>query len=205
VGALESLLLKERLEKGAAKFVDLSRLFVYYYARKIGGYPVSEDSGSQIRDAFKALAKYGTCAEEDWPYIEHLFDDEPGTKAKALAKRRKILAYYRLDANGPPSAAAIEGCVVKGYNVEFGFSVPDDFVEAVGKKGIMRMPTQSTRYDGGHAVLIVGYDRSKRLFEVRNSWGGDWGDNGYFWAPYEFVLSGKWSDDFWFCSRQMLG
>ena len=41
--------------------------------------------------------------------------------------------------------------------------------------------------DGGHAMCVIGYDDNKGggAFEVMNSWGDDWGDNGFFWMKYE--------------------
>jgi hypothetical protein len=33
---------------------------------------------------------------------------------------------------------------------------------------------------GGHAVAIVGYDSAERYWIVKNSWGANWGENGYF-------------------------
>ena len=42
---------------------------------------------------------------------------------------------------------------------------------------------------GGHAVLAVGYDNEhRRRFTVRNSWGAGWGDGGYFYLPYAYLL-----------------
>lgn len=37
---------------------------------------------------------------------------------------------------------------------------------------------------GGHAVLIVGYDDDGRYFIVKNSWGPNWGEGGYFRIAY---------------------
>jgi hypothetical protein len=39
---------------------------------------------------------------------------------------------------------------------------------------------------GGHAMLVVGYDDSKKAFKLLNSWGTNWGDHGYTWVDYEF-------------------
>ena len=38
----------------------------------------------------------------------------------------------------------------------------------------------------GHAMCVIGYDDKKGggAFEVMNSWGEDWGDNGFFWITY---------------------
>jgi len=35
-------------------------------------------------------------------------------------------------------------------------------------------------YEGGHAVLIVGYDDVEHAWIVKNSWGASWGEDGYF-------------------------
>jgi C1A family cysteine protease len=37
---------------------------------------------------------------------------------------------------------------------------------------------------GGHAVLLVGYNDDKKYFIIKNSWGTDWGESGYFRISY---------------------
>jgi C1A family cysteine protease len=59
------------------------------------------------------------------------------------------------------------------------------------------MPKKTESLLGGHAVMAVGYDDEKKYMIVRNSWGKNWGDNGYFYMPYEYFSSDALSSDFW--------
>ena len=42
-------------------------------------------------------------------------------------------------------------------------------------------------YQGGHAILIVGYDDALQCFKAKNSWGTGWGEAGYFRIAYSAV------------------
>ncbi len=67
----------------------------------------------------------------------------------------------------------------------------------MAKTGNMPMPKSGENPIGGHAVLAVGYDNEDRVFIVRNSWGEGWGDAGYFYMPYAYLLDDNLSDDLW--------
>ena len=54
---------------------------------------------------------------------------------------------------------------------------------------------------GGHAISAFGYDDEKGALLIRNSWGEEWGENGYGWLPYEYVLQGL-VQDFWSVLKQ---
>ena len=45
---------------------------------------------------------------------------------------------------------------------------------------------KNEEFTGAHAMCIIGYDDSKfgGCFEVMNSWGSDYGDNGFIWIRY---------------------
>jgi C1A family cysteine protease len=43
-------------------------------------------------------------------------------------------------------------------------------------------------------MLCVGYSDPDRVFIVRNSWGSDWGDKGYCYIPYDYLMSEKYND-----------
>jgi C1A family cysteine protease len=60
-----------------------------------------------------------------------------------------------------------------------------------------QMPSADETTIGGHAVLAVGYDDSKSMFIVRNSWGANWAVGGYCYMPYAYLLDDNLADDFW--------
>jgi C1A family cysteine protease len=67
----------------------------------------------------------------------------------------------------------------------------------VARTGIMSYPnTRREKLLGGHAVLLVGYDKTKKVFIARNSWGTSWGDSGYFYIPFN-VINPDMSSDYW--------
>ena len=57
------------------------------------------------------------------------------------------------------------------------------------------MPDPSEKMIGGHAMLIVG--STDTHFIVRNSWGAEWGDNGYCYIPLDYLTDENLADDFW--------
>lgn len=170
-----------------------SRLFIYYNERVIE-HTIASDAGAQIRDGVKTLNTKGACMESTWPYNENQFAAHPPTQAYTEAKQHKAVSYHSV----AQSLAAIKGCLAEGYPVVFGFTVYDAFEgEAVAQSGILDLPQPSEQVQGGHAVLIVGYDDASQRFLVRNSWGVDWGQKGYFTMPYAYVTSPGLADDFW--------
>ena len=75
-------------------------------------------------------------------------------------------------------------CLSNGFPIIFGFLVYKSFEsKKVAETGHMIMPQENDKILGGHAVLAVGYDDNKKYFIIRNSWGEEWGDQGYFYMP----------------------
>ena len=172
----------------------LSRLFLYWEERKIEG-TTNSDSGAQIRDGMKALANVGVCPEADDPYDITKFTATPSSKAVADAAPWRISVYQRI-----ANLKAAKAALAAGDPVVFGFDVYESFEsDAVAKTGIMPMPKKGEQLLGGHAVLAVGYDDSKKWLIVRNSWGPNWGDAGYFYMPYTVFT--KYFSDAWMATK----
>ena len=89
----------------------------------------------------------------------------------------------------------------------FGFWGFASFEES-DKPGCIPYPCPGEKAQWGHAVAAVGYDDEMKItnlkcktettgaFLIRNSWGTTWGDGGYGWIPYDYVLN-RLALDFW--------
>ena len=188
VGAVEFL-----EKKNGKPLTDLSRLFVYYGERLIE-HTVSTDSGASLRSGIKSLYHNGVCPESEWPYVESQFTRKPSSLCYKHAKKRKITSYQRLN-----TVDEMKSCLAEGFPFSFGFAVYLSFrTPKVFKTGVIPMPKKDeAATNEGHAVLCVGYDDSKKVFRIRNSWGKDWGINGYGTMPYKYLEDRNLSDDFW--------
>jgi C1A family cysteine protease len=190
-GALEFLEIKDKI-----LFEDLSRLFIYYNERVIEN-TVGSDSGAMIRDGIKTLKNQGVCSEKLWPYNISKFTVKPGADCYRDALDHQIEAYQRLQ-----TVNEMRSCLASGFPFIFGFTVYESFEsESVAKTGTVNMPRKSERVLGGHAVMAVGYDDSKKRFTARNSWGENWGQKGYFTLPYDYLADRNLSDDIWTIQR----
>ena len=170
-----------------------SRLFVYYNGRSIEN-TIKSDSGLQIRDGLKALAKWGCCDETIWPYDPSKFTQKPPAIAYTEAAKHISTSYHSVNQN----LNEMKTCLADGFPIVGGFTVYDSFEsDEVAKTGIVPMPGKDENSQGGHCVVIVGYDDARSCFIIRNSWGTDWADHGYCYMPYDYWTNPNLASDFW--------
>jgi hypothetical protein len=184
----------ELLNKRNNKTRDISRLFIYYYERVYEG-TVGYDSGAYIRDGIKVTYTYGASLESLWPYYINSYRTKPSATALKDAAKRKVTLYQRaIDFNACIDALS------NGYPVIIGFTVYDSFESGNWYYTTGIMPYPNTRTEsvlGGHAVLLVGFNKNTQQFIARNSWGTNWGLNGYFYMPFSVIQDTSMSSDFW--------
>lgn len=172
----------------------VSRLFEYYATRKLDG-TENEDAGAYIRDAVKAGAVYGVVRAQKWRYNIAKFAVNPSQKVWDMAAQNKISSYHRIDDG---DLETMKRALAAGDLIGFGFLVYDNFLTMeMATTGVLHRPTVNDSLQGGHAVVLVGYDDARGAFKVRNSWGKSWGLGGYFWIDYDYVADKSLCNDFW--------
>ncbi|WP_082973476.1 C1 family peptidase [Mycobacterium sp. E2327] len=179
----------ERDRQGLPDFVP-SRLFIYYNERALEG-TVSSDSGAMIRDGIKVVNREGVCPETLWPYDIGVFTVKPPKRCYVAAAKDKAVQYEAIQTLGQ-----LKDAIASNLAVVFGFTVYQSFEsQSVAQTGVMPMPKPGEATVGGHAVLAVGYSDPKGHLIVRNSWGPGWGDQGYFYMPYQYLTGSKNASD----------
>jgi len=154
---------------------------------------------------------FGAPPSEYWPYEIANYDNEPPAFCYAFASNYQAIHYFRLD---PPNMSTtglvdnIKRFISAGFPAMFGFTVYTSLRQA-DTTGQIPFPEPDDKVAGGHAVVAVGYDDNMKIqhqnvgakvtkgaFLIRNSWGIVWGDAGYGWLPYEYVLESQ-AIDWW--------
>jgi len=172
----------------------LSRLWIYYYERKIEGSPADQDTGAYGRDGFKVSRTLGVPLETDWPYDVSKFSAEPPATLADEAHQHRISNYRSV----PRNLDSFKAVLSNRQTIAFGFTVYESFEsKEVATSGIVPMPSRSERTLGGHEVLLVGYLKTEPNHGlVRNSWGTGWGLDGYFLMPWAYLLDANLASDF---------
>jgi C1A family cysteine protease len=192
------------------KHMEGSRLFVYKTTRNL--MQETGDTGGWLRFTMGALAQCGVPEEKFWPYDISKFDIDPGPFVYSIADNFEALKYFSHDPLGskvpyPAVLDSVKKYLEAGIPSMFGFWGFPSFEKSNVLGGIpYPCPNESSAW--GHAVVAVGYDDKLKIKNlncnkettgallIRNSWGEDWGDKGYGWLPYEYVLNNL-ADEFW--------
>jgi len=187
-GAYEYLCKRKALESGD-EIGDISRLFIYYVGRKQDQVKREEgnikvkDEGMSIAGAISAMQLKGACLQEEFPFDLENVNSCPGEEAFTHAMDYKVSDAVSI----PVDVEAMKSCLAEGYPIVFGLKLTAQFFEPLeGGYVPVPDPPQSAEH-GLHAMLIVGYNERQQLFIVRNSWGTDWGSDGYVYLPYGYV------------------
>ena len=197
-------LMEYMMRRAGNQHINGSRLFVYKVTRNLLGW--IGDQGAYLRTAMQAVSMFGVPPERYLPYDIARYEEEPSAFLYSFADDFQALNYARLDprdASPDDVLALVKRVLAADFAVVFGFSV----YNSLSNSPDIPLPCRLDTLQGGHAVMAVGYDDEREVdcgapgaLIIRNSWGVDWGEQGYGYLPYDYVLRGL-ARDFWTCFK----
>ena len=167
--------------------IEFSELFHYWVVRQpefFNTFP--RDSGQNGRNAVAVMLKYGSSPESLMPYIASNYNISPDAFCLSFAKFWKIKQYERCyDITGIKTALNEKKAVWLGIPVQNSI---------FANKGEVINFKIGTAVIGGHAMCVVGYNDDKQVLKVVNSWGPNWGTNGFGLISYDYLDKCSWFD-----------
>jgi hypothetical protein len=147
--------------------------------------------GSYIVKAMEFMTNKGAVPYTDFAYNDKDCSAQPNAQLQQEAEQYKMHGFNRLSAGDRTDAIdlnAIRQNLAHGAPVVIGMMVGQSFMQPMMGKDLWE-PDEGDRSlagFGGHAMCVVGYDDKKYggAFLLMNSWGPEWGNNGFAWVRY---------------------
>jgi len=192
--------------KAFGNYLDASRLFLYKVTRNLLGF--TGDTGAYLRTTMGAMVLFGVPPEKYHPYKIARFEEEPAPFVYALARNYRPTIYFRYDTLEISPSLLLDRIrlfLSAGVPAIFGFSVYSS-IDRAETLGLIPYPSEKDSLLGGHALMVVGYNDdllieradekgiTKGALMIKNSWGIGWGQQGYGFLPYDYVLNGLTAD-----------
>lgn len=174
--------------------LELSPLFLYYNERVVEN-DINEDRGACLRDGCKSVVTQGNALERLWPYATSEFTIPPPILAYNDAKNRTLSKYVRLE-----TVDDCMHCLISGQTFVAGITCYKSFLSnEVKETGNIPLPPINSLDSvvGGHAIHIVGYDCTQKRWIFQNSWSTEWGDKGFGYLPWEYLINSDLCSDMW--------
>lgn len=166
----------------------MSPAFVYNQTKST----INCGSGSEIKNALELLKEFGTTTWKEFPYSDKECSKKPSEDLLIAAFKNRIKEYFKVaipDTNSNPNYTLINLMKTLIYQKEplvIALDWENLVFETIDKDLIAVSYKTNPVNDCGHAVLIVGYDSEKEAFKIVNSWGTNWGNEGYGWLMFNF-------------------
>jgi hypothetical protein len=148
--------------------------------------------GSYIIRAMENLTKVGAVPFNAFPYDDRDCTTQPDGSLINAAEKYKMLGFTRLsedESTNEINIQAIKEHLSKDVPVVIGMMVGGSFMQSMQGQEVWHPADEDYNMMGfgGHAMCVIGYDDRKEggAFQLMNSWGQDWGNNGVAWVLYK--------------------
>lgn len=183
---------------------NLSEQYAHFKFNQFLNRNQNQDLGLKTTDAAPFLARSNgrVCLEREWPYISSqatinnlVANNNYAPPSAAISNQKygidayKIITDKGLTGESIKNTRYLEALIYQGYNIVFGCYASWDDKDNNGILDPFLKSNGDPASGAGHAMLIVGYNRTEQYFIVKNSWNVTWGHNGYGYFHYNFVRS----------------
>ena len=143
------------------------------------------EDGASLHTGLRHMKNIGAMTLSERPYQAD-FCRQEDVSSLSLQERKKAskFAINAFFSNSDNSVTAIKQNIAQGHPVIIGVNVPNDWLGLRLESEQVYDYSPSTGYEGGHAMVIVGFDDDKGALKIMNSWGPDWGNGGFIWISY---------------------
>jgi C1A family cysteine protease len=157
----------------------------YFVYRSISADYNCQD-GTQIPDALNILKNKGNVLHQNFvspcpsSIPSRLFDE---AKNNTIENYTRVFTLYD---DEDYKIKSIKKSISEGNPVVIGMLVGASFMSCKSELWTPDAAFDARYSSGGHAMCVIGYDDKKYggAVEIMNSWGTDWGNQGFVWVKY---------------------
>jgi hypothetical protein len=158
----------------------LSPAFVY--CKSFDENPNWYNDDLKILKALEKIKDIGSPKMSEWE-MSHGITNAPISQYERSRKFR-IKDYWGIYSTNEEKVFRIKFYIATAHPVIVALKVPESFKIAKEYWKIKRGESPEKNYKL-HGVCIIGFDENRKAFEIQNSWGVDWGNNGCTWVNYD--------------------
>lgn len=170
---------------------EMSPAYLYFYSNILKGRPAG---GSNFFEQLEVLGTHGICHENLYAYDADSPETNPTQDAEEDAKKHRVLRAKQIPIfNEADKTETIRhnhtlltSALSEGYPIGISLKIYDN----LGKEGAFILhpdDAADAKEEGWHAMVIVGYSEANNFYIVRNSWGREFGEDGYCYIPFAYI------------------
>lgn len=141
--------------------------------------------GSSFTDALNLVVREGIVPMKDFPYNQKNCSTLPNNQVKKQALKHKSLTWKTLPLDYITKTNLAMSYLANALPIMISIQTHKS-LDSYNGEGLYSPQDVSAEY---HAMLIVGYNKNKNAYKVMNSWGQNWGDNGFLWVAPDTLRS----------------
>ncbi|WP_411765998.1 C1 family peptidase [Winogradskyella sp. A3E31] len=171
---------QERIESGLPYSADRLMSPAYTYNQLSQG--ICEETA--LQSTLEILKQKGAVSIESFPYLDYSCNIQPTESQNIEAESNKITDYEYL--SGENMVLEMKTLISNQTPIIISAFLDSEFgiVDEYGLTAYREHTVDYSVQGGCHAMLVIGYSDEFNAFKVVNSWGEDWGDDGYIWIDY---------------------